>query len=133
MKKIVVFLGVLCVFGCSKNEKADVSQEKMVDVLTDLTVASSARSISNKRDSVQYIVSYENILKKHGLDSLQFVKAQRVYQEDPDVYTAIYDSVYNRLQKKLEEIRATPADKDENQIIPISRLRDVSIGKFKKE
>ncbi len=133
MKKIVVLLGILCVFGCSKNEKADVSQEKMVDVLTDLTIASSARSISNKRDSVQYIVSYENILKKHGLDSLQFVKAQRVYQEDPDVYTAIYDSVYNRLQIKLEEIRATPADKDENQIIPISRLRDVSIGKLKKD
>lgn len=131
MKKYILFLGVLIVFGCSEKQKADVSKEKMINILTELTLASSARSISNNRDSVQYIVSYESILKKYGLDSLEFAKAQHAYQQDPDVYAVIYDSVHNRLQKKVEEIRASKIDSTEEKINPVISIKDVPFSRRK--
>ncbi len=126
MKNLIPIFFLIFLIGCSNTEKAEVSQEKMVDVLYDLTVASSARNTANRRDTVQYVVDYKQILKKHGIDSLKFIKAQKIYQQDPDVYAVIYDSVQKRLQKKLEEVRASKVDSTEeklNQVINVKELK----------
>jgi len=101
----------------------------MVDVLYDLTVSSSARSTANRRDTIQYVVDYKQLLKKHGIDSLKFIKAQKVYQQDPDVYAVIYDSVQKRLQKKLEEVRATKVDSTEEKLNPVISIKDVPFSR----
>lgn len=132
MKKYIVGLVILGLLSCSEKEKTKVSQEKMIDVLTDLTIASSARTVSNKRDSIQYYTSYEHILELHGLDSLQFVKAQQAYQSDPDLYAVIYDSVNNRIQKKLDEVRAEPTEEEETAITPVSKIRDLPFSRRKE-
>lgn len=129
MKNLVSIFFLIILIGCSNTEKAEVSQEKMVDVLYDLTVSSSARSTANRRDTIQYIVDYEQILKKHGIDSLKFIKAQKVYQQDPDVYAVIYDSVQKRLQKKLEEVRATKVDSTEEKLNPVISIKDVPFSR----
>ena len=126
MKNLIPIFFLIFLIGCSNTEKAEVSQEKMVDVLYDITVASSARNTANRRDTVQYVVDYKQILKKHGIDSLKFIKAQKIYQQDPDVYAVIYDSVQKRLQKKLEEVRASKVDSTEeklNQVINVKELK----------
>lgn len=125
MKNLVSIFFLIILVGCSNTEKAEVSQEKMVDVLYDLTVSSSARSTANRRDTVQYVVDYKQILKKHGIDSLKFIKAQKVYQQDPDVYAVIYDSVQKRLQKKLEEVRATKVDSTEEKLNPVINVKEL--------
>lgn len=129
MKNLVSVFFIIIIVGCSNTEKAEVSQEKMVDVLYDLTVSSSARSTANRRDTVQYVVDYKQILKKHGIDSLKFIKAQKVYQQDPDVYAVIYDSVQKRLQKKLEEVRATKVDSTEEKLNPVISIKDVPFSR----
>lgn len=113
MKYLVIFVFLIGIYGCSKSDTATIPQEKMVDLIYDLTISTSARSIANKQDSIQYIVSYESILKKHGVDSLSFVNAQKYYQDNPEVFSAVYDSVQNRIKKKLDETRALPPDKTE--------------------
>lgn len=125
MKKLVSIFFLIILIGCSYTEKAEVSQEKMVDVLYDLTVSSSARSTANRRDTIQYVVDYKQILKKHDIDSLKFIKAQKVYQQDPDVYAVIYDSVQKRLQKKLEEVRATKVDSTEEKLNPVINVKEL--------
>ena len=125
MKNLVSIFFLIILVGCSNTEKAEVSQEKMVDVLYDLTVLSSARSTANRRDTIQYVVDYKQILKKHGIDSLKFIKAQKIYQQDPDVYAVIYDSVQKRLQKKLEEVRATKVDSTEEKLNPVINVKEL--------
>lgn len=125
MKNLIPIFFLIFLIGCSNTEKAEVSQEKMVDVLYDLTVASSARNTANRRDTVQYVVDYKQILKKHGIDSLKFIKAQKIYQQDPDVYAVIYDSVQKRLQKKLEEVRASKVDSTEEKLNPVINVKEL--------
>lgn len=125
MKNLVSIFFLIILVGCSNTEKTEISQEKMVDVLYDLTVSSSARNTANRRDTIQYVVSYQGILKKHGIDSLKFIKAQKVYQQDPDVYAVIYDSVQKRLQKKLEEVRATKVDSTEEKLNPVINVKEL--------
>ena len=122
MKKLVSAFFLIILIGCSKTEKAEIPQEKMVDILYDLTVSSSARSTARKRDTVQYAVSYQELLKKHGIDSATFVKAQEIYRKNPDTYAVIYDSVQKRIQKKLDEVRETEPDKEET-LAPISNSK----------
>lgn len=129
MKNLVSAFFLIILVGCSNTEKAEIPQEKMVDVLYDLTVSSSARSTANRRDTVQYVVDYKQILKKHGIDSLKFIKAQKVYQQDPDMYAVIYDSVQKRLQKKLEEVRATKVDSTEEKLNPVISIKDVPFSR----
>jgi len=129
MKNLLSIFFLIILVSCSKTEKAEVSQEKMVDVLYDLTVSSSARSTANRRDTIQYVVDYKQLLKKHGIDSLKFIKAQKVYQQDPDVYAVIYDSVQKRLQKKLEEVRATKVDSTEEKLNSVISIKDVPFSR----
>lgn len=132
MKKTVFLLAVLAAAACAGDKAPEIPQEKMVDVLYDLTVASSTRSLSSRRDTVQYLVPYKDILKKHGLDSLRFAKAQLAYQENPDLYAAVYDSVYQRIQKKLEETRALPVDKNEEIQVPLENLKNIPFSRRKE-
>ena len=125
MKNLISIFFLIVLVGCSNTEKAEIPQEKMVDVLYDLTVASSARNTANRRDTVQYVVDYKQILKKHGIDSLKFIKAQKIYQQDPDVYAVIYDSVQKRLQKKLEEVRASKVDSTEEKLNPVINVKEL--------
>lgn len=129
MKHLISAFFLFFLFGCSKTFEADIPQEKMVDILYDLTVASSARSTSNKRDSIQYVVSYQQLLKKHGIDSLQFVNAQEQYRKKPEVYAAIYDSVNQRLQIKLQELRASKPDETEENTIQLIDVKKVSFSR----
>lgn len=125
MKNLISIFFLIVLVGCSNTEKAEIPQEKMVDVLYDLTVSSSARNTANRRDTVQYVVDYKQILKKHGIDSLKFIKAQKIYQQDPDVYAVIYDSVQKRLQKKLEEVRASKVDSTEEKLNPVINVKEL--------
>ncbi|WLD23116.1 DUF4296 domain-containing protein [Flavobacterium dauae] len=133
MKNVISIFFLIILVGCSKTEKAEIPQGKMVDILYDLTVSSSARSTANRRDTIQYVVDYKQILKKHGIDSLKFVKAQKIYQQDPDVYAVIYDSVNKRIQKKLEEVRATEPDKEEEKLRPLMNVKDFKSLRRNKE
>lgn len=132
MKQIVAILFLLVLGSCSQNETAVVPQDKMVEVIYDLTLSSSARNTSNRRDSVQYVVSYESVLKKHGLDSLQFVKAQDAYRKNPETFAAIYDSVNSRLRKELEAIRAEKPDTD-TESSPVINLKTLPLYRNKAE
>lgn len=131
MKNLVSAFFLIFLVSCSNTEKPTLSQEKMVDVLYDLTLSSSARNVASKRDTIQYVVVYQDILKKHGIDSVKFVKAQEIYQKNPEVYAVIYDSVQKRIQKKLEEVRATKPDKEEETLSPVISIKDVQFGRRK--
>ena len=116
MKKIIAYLLFISVISCAKSDKNPISNEKMVDIIFELTMASSASAVANTTDSVQYYVSANTILKKHGIDSLTFVKAQSFYQNNPEAYLVIYDSVKERIQKDLEKVQQQPLDKEDEEL-----------------
>lgn len=113
MKYLVIFVFLIGVCGCSKSDTATIPQEKMVDLIYDLTISTSARTVSSKRDSIQYEVSANDILKKYGVDSLAFAKAQAYYLENVEEGAVVLDSVQARIKKKIEETKALPPDKSE--------------------
>src|SRR5690606_11395061 len=123
MKYFFLFCIILFMVGCSKNQSATIPKEKMVDVIYDLTLSSSARNTYNRLDTIQYVVSYESILQKYGLDSLQFVAAQNEYRKNPEVIAGIYESVSSRLRKELGIIRATKPTEEE--LLPAVDLNDL--------
>lgn len=125
MKNLVSAFFLIFLASCSQAEKATIPQEKMVDILYDLTVSSSARNTARMKDTVQYTVSYQELLKKHGVDSATFVKSQEIYRKDPDTYAVIYDSVQKRIQKKLDEVRATEPEKEEEKLKPVINVKDL--------
>ena len=119
MKKIIAYLLFISVISCAKSDKNPISNEKMVDIIYELTMASSASAVANTSDSVQYYVNANTILKKHGIDSLTFVKAQSFYQNNPEAYLVIYDSVKGRIQKELEKVQKLPLD-EEDEVLKVN-------------
>lgn len=131
MRKVLIGCLFLLFVSCSKQEKAPISEEKMIELLTDLTIASSSKTVFNRRDTIHYYSSHERILKEHGIDSLQFIKAQKIYQNNPDLYANICDSVNYRIQRKMETVRMeTSEGSQEIKVIPATRVMKVS-GKNK--
>lgn len=103
MNKIFyIFLISFCLINCTSNtiiKKPDnlISKDKMVDVLTDLLLASGGRNIKNiylKRNANYYTLVYQ----KHKIDSTLFKESNFYYTSKIDEYDEILERVDERLR-----------------------------------
>lgn len=127
-KRLTLYIGiVLFVTACyqySKPEKPKnlISKEKMVDVLIDIKLISSANGANKKILKNHGINSESYIFKKHDIDSLQFALSSEYYafniKEYEEVYAKVKDSlgqlkdIYKKLELKEEAEAEAQRKKD---------------------
>jgi len=135
MKKITSFflllLALTFIHSCKEEKKPDhlLSQEKMTDLMLDLTILNSTKSLVNPQDTIVIMQTPEHILKKYGIDSLQFLEQHQYYATHETIYAAIFDSIHQRLEKQIKTIEDKGVDprdeiKMDNKNIKLSRALD---------
>ena len=114
MKKInwVVIL-VLILTSCQDVERMEkpenlIPQDKMVEVLTELSLLHGARSYNRNMLEEKGIAPYPYLMEKYGIDSAQLVQSNNYYAENYREYSDIYEDVKQRLEvllKKYDSLR----------------------------
>ncbi len=109
MKKIsyILFFGIFFM-GCTSNtiiKKPDhlIPEKQMVDLLTDMLIASGAENIKNSglERNVNY---YPLVFEKYGIDSTQFKESNYYYTSRIDDYEEILKKVDERLKAMKKEL-----------------------------
>ena len=107
----LVFLSFL--ISCQDVKKVEkpedlIPEDKMIDVLTELSLVHAARNYDKSRLEQTGIDPEVYIYEKFGIDSLQFKRSNAYYADQYQQYERMYDSVKIRLQvmkSKLDSIR----------------------------
>lgn len=118
--------------GCTSNtiiKKPDhlISKNQMVDLLTDMFIASGAENIKNinLERNVNY---FPLVFEKYGIDSTRFKESNYYYTSRIDDYELILQKVDNRLKALKKEIDDKIHLKDSLKKDSLKNLR----VKFKK-
>ena len=144
MKKIfwiscLLFLGLV---SCKKEEVPEnlLPQERMTDLLYNLTLLNSRQSSYVNADTLVIDHNAAELLSKYGLDSVSFVKQHRYYMDRPEVYTQMFDSVEARLQREIKKTEAMPEDprdkkkEEENKIrVKVENIKSAPIEVIKEK
>lgn len=130
MKFYLGILLMLFLFSCQdikevKKPENLISEDKMVDVLTDLSVLNSAKNFNKFLLEGTGIRPNEYLYEKHEIDSLQLAKSTEYYAKNYDMLDRIYSRVKVNLEKmkgNLEIVRA-----EEERIEDSIRMADTLI------
>ncbi|WP_397364479.1 DUF4296 domain-containing protein [Olleya sp. R77988] len=97
---LAALLFVSC-YGIEKPNKPDnlISEDKMVEVLVELSIMSSAKGINKRELENRGIVPDTFIYRKHKIDSIQFANSNNYYAYDIEKYSDIYARVKDSLEK----------------------------------
>ncbi len=110
-KFILIFL--FGFFSCQdvkapEKPKDLITENKMIDILTEAYLANAARSVDNKSIIGKGIVIDTIVYKNFGVDSLQFAKSNAYYAADVNKYIELFQKVeirLNVLQSNLDSIQ----------------------------
>ena len=108
MKKLIYILLIFFSFGCIVDENVKpqnlISENKMIDILYDMSLISVSKGINKRILENNGMKPKKYILKKHSIDSLQFVFSNEYYSKNLETYLSIYEKVLNRLEENRESI-----------------------------
>lgn len=106
----IVGIWILCgfMFSCQNINKSPkpenlIPEDKMVDVLTELSLLHGARSYNRALMEEKGIDPYPYLTRKFGIDSVQLVTSNDYYAQNYRQYKRIYDSVKVRLESLVVE------------------------------
>lgn len=109
MKKIsyIIFLGIFFM-GCTSNtiiKKPNhlIPKDQMVDLLTDLLIASGAENIKNI-DLERNVNYFPLVFEKYGIDSTRFKESNYYYTSKIDDHEEILKKVDERLKAMKKEL-----------------------------
>lgn len=107
-KTILIFIVFFTVFSCNNSaiEKPDnlISEDMMVDIIYDLSLLEGIRSTNYNTFKERGINPSKYIYTKYKIDSLQFVKSDRYYASDIELYAKIYDEVSKRIEDRKKAV-----------------------------
>lgn len=136
MLKSCYILIIITLFSCTSNtifKKPEdlIEKELMVDLLTDLTIATTAKNEKNiyGKRNVDYT---QLVFEKYGIDTARFKKSNFYYTSRIDDYQAIYLEVEKRIKLQNSLFKDLRKEKDslKNDRIRKIRLRKDSIRKL---
>ena len=112
-RNIVLLLLLILSVSCqdlkrSEKPKDLIPEDKMIDVLTEISLLHAARNFNKQKLEETGINTDTYIYEKFNIDSLQFERSSNWYSEQYTQYEGIYDSVKNRVQvmkNKLDSLR----------------------------
>ncbi|MBZ9728133.1 DUF4296 domain-containing protein [Salegentibacter sp. JZCK2] len=93
-----------------KSERPDdlIPEDKMVDIITEISLMQSARNFSKRIFENTGIKGKEYIFEKYDIDSVQFKHSNDYYADNYEIYQRIYDSVkqgFERMKVKLDTLQ----------------------------
>ena len=106
MNKFYFLLGLIFFISCkTKNDIDIISQDKMVNMLLDLSIIKSINNLNYEKN--QLIISPEDfyILQKYNIDSLKWEYNKSYYSERPKILTLIYARVQDSIEKKIDSLK----------------------------
>jgi hypothetical protein len=121
MKKLAFIFTIIVVISCRQGdvvEKPDnlLEEDKMVNILYDMSVLQAMRSQSNSTLDSNGIDPKVYIFKKYNVDSTTFVQNHRYYASRLDQYEKIQNKVKEKLE--AEKSKEIPAGK---KILPAKK------------
>jgi len=134
MKIVVYILGFLLLVSCTSNTilekpKNLIPKDKMADILTDLFLATGAKSVKNTDGKRQ--INYMNLVyEKHQIDSTQYKESNHYYTSLIDVNSEILTIVEKRLNKIKDSLNTLEQAMDSIKRKTSTDLRD-SLQKLK--
>jgi hypothetical protein len=102
-KTYYIYLLVALIFtSCYQLERPKqpdtfLSEQDMIDLLTEISILSAAKGINKKKIEENGITPKEYIYKKHKIDSVIFTQNNIYYSHDLETYNRIYDKVKDTL------------------------------------
>lgn len=102
MRQLFLLLFLILLVGCQDIKKTPkpedlIPREKMVDVLTEISLLHGARSYNKNLLEEKGIDPNRYIYEKYEIDSLQLVKSNDYYAANYNIYQQIYSDVKERL------------------------------------
>ncbi|RZP02455.1 MAG: DUF4296 domain-containing protein [Flavobacteriales bacterium] len=124
---LIFFIG--CLVSCQDVQKPEkpanlISQEIMVDILTDVYISNAARNVNNKLLRNLNIKLDSVIYSKYRVDSLQFALSNNYYSSNLDIYR-------NLLVKAQEKLMLLQIEKD--SMYRAATKQDSIINSLKRE
>lgn len=101
---LIIFYSCNFINNSSKIPDDLISQEKMIDILYDMSLLSVSKGINKNILENNGMKPKSYILNKHNIDSLQFVISNTYYSNDLEKYLHIYDMVLEKLEFNREII-----------------------------
>lgn len=106
MKSFLVILFALLLFSCQDIKEVEspanlISEDKMVDVLTDLSILNSAKNFNKRSLEETGIRPNTYLYEKHEIDSLQLAKSAEYYAKKYDML----DRIYSRVKVNLDKMK----------------------------
>lgn len=95
---LLVFFGSCQNVERTKKPKDLIPEDKMVDVLTEISLVHGARSYNKQMLEQTGLNPEEYIWRKFDIDSAQFARSNRYYTQNYQQYQKIYDRVKLRLE-----------------------------------
>ena len=106
MNKLNVIIILSIILGCSNSLTQKpippdnlISQEKMVDIIYDMTLINVAKGVNKSILENNGIIPEQYLFNKHSIDSILFARSNEYYSYDLKTYQIIYDKVKIRLEK----------------------------------
>ena len=136
-RSLILLLGAVILYSCGEQvlepPERLVPKEKMVEMLTDLSLINAAKTtnVAILRENGIEPMSY--IFKKYGVDSAQFVQSDRYYASLPVEYEDIHTKVKERIEKQQEEVLQQKKINDSLKLLERERKKSSSPSKMKKE
>ena len=131
--KIAIYLlGLLFLTqACQQVKKTEkpkdlISEEKMADIITELSLLNAARNFNKKRLESTGLKTDSYIYDKFKVDSLQFERSSNYYAQEYVQYVRIYDSVDKRLDRlkvKWDSLKKEQAKNDSIKLIEKDSLK----------
>ena len=108
MRIFLSLFGLICLISCQDIEEVKrpddlIPEQKMVEVLTDLTVLNSAKNYNKRMLEEKGVRPKVLLFEKHGIDSLQLARSTQYYAKNYNRLESIYKRVKQNLQKKKAE------------------------------
>ena len=106
MNKLNVIIILSFVLGCNNSLTQKpippdnlISQEKMVDIIYDMTLINVAKGVNKSILENNGIIPEQYLFNKHSIDSTLFARSNEYYSNDLKTYQMIYDNVKIKLEK----------------------------------
>ncbi|MDB4134710.1 DUF4296 domain-containing protein [Flavobacteriaceae bacterium] len=105
MNKLKVIIILIFVLGCNNSLTQKpipidlISQEKMVDIIYDMTLINVAKGVNKSILENNGIIPEQYLFNKHSVDSTLFARSNEYYSNDLKTYQMIYDNVKIKLEK----------------------------------
>jgi len=119
MKNFLFLVVFIFIFNCSKRQhtpKNIIPVESMSEIIYDMTLISVSKGVNRKILENNGFKPTSYILKKYEIDSIDFIRSNKYYSSNLDMYLSIYQNVLNKLEKNKQIISDSLIRENERSI-----------------